>query len=232
MRRGLVLRRIFVVRSPSDCIRIGSFCSNRLNRHRACLGRNHLRADVQDNGSKSGVELRAAARTNLFLAATLISGGADHPVKIRDLSATGARIETFLELEVGAAVILVRGGLSMAARVGWRADRFCGLIFESPVSMDAWIANPASLGQPPKPLRIGGDEELADAAGIAEELTRVSRWLEALGRTLASDPQLLAKHGTQLFGLGRAARTLSALAETMHAESVARPTAKREPRRS
>ena len=37
---------------------------------------------MQDGSSHSGVESRAAARTNLFLAATLISAEAGHPVKI------------------------------------------------------------------------------------------------------------------------------------------------------
>ena len=172
---------------------------------------------MQDGSSNGGVESRAAARTNLFLAATLVSAGAGHPVKIRDLSATGARIETSLALEVGAAVTLVRGGLRVDAHVGWHAARFCGLSFAAPVSVEDWKANPVSLQRQATTTPVHGEAENAES--IAEELTRVSRWLEAFGHLLANDPQVVAKHGTQLFSLGLAARTLAALAETIQAES-------------
>ena len=182
---------------------------------------------MQDGNSHGGVELRAAARTNLFMAATLSLAGVGHPVKIRDLSASGARIETLLALEVGAAVTLVRGGLSVQARVGWHAERFCGLSFASPVLPEDWMANPVNLQRQPRPLPVavhGGvvtpiHQEPESPESIAEELTRLSGWLEAFGHTLASDPQVVFKHGTQLFSLGLAARALAALAETIQVES-------------
>ena len=185
-----------------------------------------LAGGMQDGSSHSGVESRAAARTNLFLAATLISAGASHPVKIRDLSATGARIESSLALEVGAAVTLVRGGLRVEARVGWHAARFCGLSFAALVSLEDWMANPVNLQRQPRPpVAAGGavatplHREEQDAESIAEELRCVSRWLEAFGHALANDPQVVFKHGTQLFSLGLAARSLAALAETIQTES-------------
>ncbi len=185
---------------------------------------------MQDGSSHGGVESRAAARTNLFLAATLISAEAGHPVKIRDLSATGARIETSLALEVGTAVTLVRGGLRVEARVGWHAKRFCGLSFASPVSIADWMANPANLERQPTPppleVPAAAATPLHRAAGNAEspaeELMRISRWVEAFGQALSSDPQVVFKHGTQLFNLGLAARDLGALAKSMQAESLAR----------
>jgi hypothetical protein len=189
---------------------------------------------MQDGSSQSRVESRAAARTNLFLAATLISSGAGHPVKIRDLSAIGARIETSLALEVGAAVVLVRGGLRVESRVGWHAARFCGLSFAAPLSIEDWMANPVNLDrQATPPVAVGGgvaaqvDREEPHAESIAEELTRVSRWLEAFGHTLANDPQVVFKHGTQLFSLGLAARSLAALAEAIQAENYSASSASR-----
>ena len=191
------------------------------------LGTQLSAGGMQDSSLQGGVELRAAARTNLFMAATLKSANIGHSVKIRDLSATGARIETFLALEVGAAVTLIRGGLSVQARVGWHAERFCGLSFESPVSIQAWMANPLNLERQRRPPRVAVDGEVMapvhreaeSAESLADELTRVSRWLEAFGQTLANDPQVVFKHGTQLFSLGLAARTLAALAETMEANA-------------
>jgi hypothetical protein len=189
---------------------------------------------MRDGSSHGGVESRASARTNLFLAATLGSAGANHPVKIRDLSATGARIETSVALKVGAAVTLVRGGLSIDARVGWRAERFCGLSFAAPVSIEDWMANPVNLDrQAVPPVAVGGGVATPfhrpeqHAESIAEELTRVSRWLEAFGHTLAKDPQVVFKHGTQLFSLGLAARSLAALAEAIQAENHSASSASR-----
>jgi len=184
---------------------------------------------MQDGSSHNGVESRAAARTNLFLAATLNSAGANHPVKIRDLSATGARIETFLVLQVGAAVTLVRGPLSVHAQVGWHAERFCGLSFAAPVSTEDWMANPINLQRQPwspgLPIRAAVATpvrwQVESAESVAEQLSRVSRWLVAFGHALATDPNVVFKHGSELFNLGLAARDLRAMAETMQAESSA-----------
>ena len=185
---------------------------------------------MQDGNLHDGVESRAAARTNLFVAATLISHDVSEAVKIRDLSETGARIETSQDLEVGAAVTLVRGALSVHARVGWYSMRFCGLSFASPVSIADWMANPVNLDREEKPPWV--DLELHRAAGKSEtpaqELARVSRWLEAFAHTLSNDPQVVFKHGTQLFSLGLAARALGALAESMPAE-LSRSAAKTTP---
>lgn len=183
---------------------------------------------MQHSSSHGGVEARAAARTNLFLAATLNSADVSHPVKIRDLSESGARIETTFVRQVGADVTLVRGRLSVQARISWHAERFCGLSFASPVSIEDWMANPVNFERERKPPRVSVDGEAAtpvhrqagNVESAAEELTRVSRWLEAFGQTLSNDPQVVFKHGTQLFSLGLAARALGALAETMQAESL------------
>jgi hypothetical protein len=176
---------------------------------------------MQDSSSKRAVEARAAARTNLFMAATLVSGDASHAVKIRDLSEIGARIETLLPIEVGAAVTLVRGTRSVHARVGWHAQRFCGLSFASPISVQDWIASPVNAEReavaPLAELEVLRRSQNSESPG--EELTRVSRWLEAFGKTLSNDPQVVFKHGTQLFSLGLAARALGALAKTMQGES-------------
>ena len=182
---------------------------------------------MQDGSSHSGVESRAAARTNLFLAATVDLAGVGHPVKIRDLSATGARIETAFIPQVGAEVFLARGRLSVQARVSWKAERFCGLSFASPVSIEAWMSNPVNLDRQARPPLAAVKGELAttvhrdpdNTETVAEELMRVSRWLEAFGQTLANDSQVVFKHGTQLFSLGLAARALGALAETLQADS-------------
>ncbi|MBA3510752.1 PilZ domain-containing protein [Sphingomonas sp.] len=185
---------------------------------------------MQQNTSHGGVEARSAARTNLFLAATLHSADVAHPVIIRDLSATGARIETSLMTQAGDSVTLVRGGLSVDARITWQAERFCGLSFTSPVSIPAWMTNPVLLQGKRGRSRAAVDGELATpvhpeagSGSVADELARISRSLGTVGQMLAHDPAVLLKHGSQLFSLGRAARTLAALAETMQDDAPQAP---------
>ena len=179
---------------------------------------------MQARTSHCGVEARAAARTNLFLAATVHSAGIGRPVKIRDLSTTGARIEVSPVPEAGAAVTLVRGPLSVQARVSWRAERFCGLSFASPMSIQDWMRNPVILDRRRGDPRIAAPSDVPGAAAahsetgtgrIAEEITRL---LGTLGETLAGDPGVVFKYGTELYNLGLAARRLAALAETMRAD--------------
>jgi hypothetical protein len=183
---------------------------------------------MRDGSSQGGVESRASARTNLFLAATLGSAGANHPVKIRDLSATGARIETSVALKVGGAVTLVRGALSIDARVGWRAERFCGLSFAAPVSIEDWMANPVTLQRPPGSPGLSTQALVAtpvrwtgDGGSVADELGHASRWLAGFGQSLGTDPHVVFNHGSELFSLGLVARALGAMAETMQAEAFA-----------
>ena len=170
---------------------------------------------------------RAAARTNLFLAATLRSAGVAHPVKIRDLSSAGARIETLLAPDVGTAVVLIRGSLSVDGHVSWSAEHFCGLHFCSPVSVHDWMTHPLifekrRLVDPGSTARAASqagaarfDAEQADAA--ARDLGRVNRLLETLDEALADDPEVVARHRAKLHNLGLAIQTLAALAETMRA---------------
>ena len=175
-------------------------------------------------------ETRVPAQTNLYLAASLLSAGVAYPVRIRDLSPTGARVETAIVPEVGAEARLVRGRLSIACLVTWSADHFCGLRFAAPVSVLEWMTHRVAqekrrhddIGSPGG--GGGGGAAAAAAAArleaektarVARDLARVSRLLEALGEALAGDPHVVARHGVRLHTLGLAMQTLAALADTI-----------------
>lgn len=188
-----------------------------------------------------GAGARAAARVNLFMAANLHSSGAETAVIIRDLSATGAQIETAVIPHVGSAIILTRGHLAIPGHVTWRAERRCGLHFSARISVQDWMANPVNREQrrvdhmvqavkagavplaarapasarpsKPEPALEGSDT----AAGVAD-LARVSQLLESLGDALASDPEVVAKYGTALQNLDISSQMLTALAEAMQAD--------------
>jgi len=172
-------------------------------------------------------EARATARTNLFMAATLHTADGAHPVKIRDLSAAGAQIESSLLPEVGSEITLARGPLSVQGRVTWGAARRCGLQFSSPISVPDWMANPLNRQQKrvdqvvalvkagAAPPEMSTQKNALTPALTAEDLRRVSRLLEILGEALASDSSIVVKHGIQLQNLDIALQTLAALAETI-----------------
>ncbi len=204
---------------------------------------------MQENSLPSGgAGARAAARVNLFMAATLHASGTETAVMIRDLSATGAQIDTSLMPDVGSAIMLTRGHLAIQGHVTWCAERRCGLQFASRISVQDWMANPVNREQQrvdhivkavkagavplagraptyapayaPAPACIPAPpiEGLGTAGGVAD-LTRVSQLLENLGDILANDPAIVAQYGTALQNLDIAIQTLTALAEAMQADA-------------
>lgn len=205
--------------------------------HRSGRSGGQVQENLLPNGEAGA---RAAARVNLFMAATLHASGVETAVMIRDLSAIGAQIETSVTPPVGSAVILTRGQLAIQGHVTWCAARRCGLHFSARISVQDWMANPVNreqqrvdhivqavkagagplaarphLGPPvctPAPVFEGP----GTAAEVAD-LARVSQLLENLGDALASDPEIVAKHGTALQTLDIAMQTLTALAEAMQA---------------
>jgi len=172
-------------------------------------------------------DARAAARTNLFLAATLYSAAGAHPVKIRDLSALGARIEGERVPEAGSTMTLARGSLSVLGLVAWRSESRCGLQFASSVSVRDWMGNPVNREQQrvdhvvglvkasAVPLAIPTPRATETADDLAQDLRRVACLLEHLGDELASDLVVAANYGVKLQNLDIAVQTLSALAETI-----------------
>lgn len=178
-------------------------------------------------------EARATARTNLFMAATLQTNDDTCPVTIRDLSPLGAQVESSLRLEIGAEVTLSRGHMGIQAHVTWAKNRRCGLRFDSPISVQDWMASPVSHQQqrvdrvvavvksgalPPK---MPVEPPATTPEHAAQDLQRVSRLLEMLGDELASDPTVVAKHGIHLQNLDIALQTLTAIAGAIRSKGPA-----------
>lgn len=191
-----------------------------------------MQDNPQPNGVADGVaDVRADARTNLFMSATLHAADIATPVKIRDLSAAGAQVESSLLPAIGAAITLARGRLSVRGHVTWSTERRCGLHFTSHISVPDWMANPvnreqrrvdhivAAVKAGAVPLAAVSHEEDRPADPTADDLKHVSRLLESLGDALASDPAIVTRHGTALQNLDIAIQTLTALAEAARGEA-------------
>ena len=84
-------------------------------------------------------DLRAETRTHLFMVAILGVGAAAVPVRIRNLSASGALIEGPNLPVADTAVTIRRGGLSVEGVIAWRSGNQAGMGFASPISVPAWL---------------------------------------------------------------------------------------------
>ena len=177
----------------------------------------------------SGIDGRTEARTNLFLAATMLAAGSASAVTIRDLSPIGAQVESLIFPEVGSAITLARGRLSVPGHVSWSTKRRCGLHFATRISVVEWMANPINqeLQRVDRAVAIvkAGAVTLAAPLNrqvavdeIAEDLTRLSYLLEMLGDSLAGDPAVIAAHGVALQNLDIALQTLTVLAATVRSD--------------
>ena len=153
---------------------------------------------------------RREARTNLLIIATLYFERSSYPVRIRDLSPTGARIEGAGLPIMGSPVTLRRGKLEAKGAAVWKdADR-AGLSFSQPIDVTRWL--PAKSG-----TNIGNAEEFvfelkhaprsisrgatSDAIiqeprsdDLRHEIDLVRRGLIELGERLANDIILVATH--------------------------------------
>lgn len=196
--------------------------------------------------AESGAEGRASPRTNLLLAATVEAGGLAIPVRIRNLSETGALIEGAGLPDTGMPLVLRRGELQISATVAWAAGGRRGVKFDGPTPVNEWT------GGKPRPLDCTGlrDQRRVDAiqaearagsapaaaqqpsatkaspqvpgpdfdARLADELGYVQRLLESLGDELITDSFLVQRHGRALQSLDLASQILAHVAAIIVAD--------------
>ena len=201
--------------------------------------------EIMPEGS---AEDRIAPRTNLLLAATAQVGGRHLPIRIRNLSDTGAMIEGAGLPEAGRSLILTRGDLQVAATVAWAAGGRRGVRFAGPTPVNEWT------GGKPKAIDCTGlrDQRRVDAiqaearanpitgralrspeapathpavpdldARLADEIGYVQRLLEGLGDELIGDLLLIQRHGKSLQSLDLVGQILGHVSAILRAEDKA-----------
>jgi PilZ domain len=199
---------------------------------------------------EKGAEDRAAPRTNLLLAATAEVGGRLLPVRIRNLSETGAMIEGAGLPDASMKLVLSRGDLHVSAVVAWAAGARRGVRFDGPTPVEEWTG-----GVKPRPLDCTGlrDQRRVDAmqaearadvasgpalrsaaepapaaalcpgldSRLADELGYVQRLLENLGDELIADLFLVQRHGQSLQSLDLVGQVLGHVAAILRADDKA-----------
>src|SRR5262245_42522859 len=88
----------------------------------------------------AGRENRGAQRSALFLTASIEGASARCPVLIRNISESGALLEGLALPPTGATVTLKRPEVEVVADVIWVTAPYCGVKFDRPVAVSAWIA--------------------------------------------------------------------------------------------
>jgi len=101
---------------------------------------------------------RLDGRSNIFVTATLYAAGGSTPVRIRNMSRSGALVEASALPPAGTGVRLCRGSISVAGEVIWVDARKAGLRFASPTAAADWLpGGKRGMGQQL------ADEDLIDA---------------------------------------------------------------------
>lgn len=204
--------------------------------------------EMGDIEAEKGVEDRVAPRTNLLLAATAEVGGRSLPVRIRNLSESGAMVEGAGLPEAGTPLILMRGDLQVAATVAWAAGSRRGVRFAGPTPVNEWT------GGKPRAIDCTGlrDQRRVDAIQaearanpvsgralrsaegpathpvvadldrrLADELGYVQRLLENLGDELIADLLLIQRHGKSLQSLDLVGQILGHVATILRSDDKA-----------
>ena len=185
----------------------------------------------QESGSE-GLR-RNAARANTYLAAILVGKHSQTPITVRNLSATGALIQSRTTLAEEVEVTLARGSLRANGSLVWREGRLGGIKFAAPINLEVWVPGATYQGQ------MDVDRVVAESRGIispthaiaepatptekienlseriAQELAFVCRKLDALGSELCDDPMIVARHATRLQDLDIATQVLGHLSRLL-----------------
>jgi hypothetical protein len=178
---------------------------------------------------QAGPESRNSPRSNMFLGATLQGEGSCAPVKVRNMSVSGALVEGDAIPRSGAAVRLVRGGLSVPAFVIWSAHGRCGLEFTASITVGDWLAPPKNMEQQRvddmvrlvkqgAAPAVSAQPPPARAAQLGDELARVRTLLERTGDSLSSDEALVERHGSELQSLDICSQTIEAVADALRGD--------------
>jgi len=157
------------------------------------------------------------------------AGPEQAPVKIRNMSANGAMVESPVTPPPGTNVDLIRGALRARGVVIWTTKSRCGLQFSSEVSVKEWLAAPtkdqqqrvdeivalvkaggADLGQ-----EDGRERETRSHEQLADDLRAVVKLMQDLEDDLAASDQTLERHGMKLQNLDIATQMLRAIASEL-----------------
>jgi hypothetical protein len=158
-------------------------------------------------------EDRDAVRSNVFLAAVIEAPGGPFPVRIRNVSVSGALLEGPELPQEGTPVDLRRGHLSAKGEVAWRDEDQCGVRFEASIVVAAWVKRVGHTGQEQvdravASLRRPGFAGPIETAPQAADLQTISASLDEICERLANSKDLSIEIAEELLKLDTIAQSL------------------------
>lgn len=174
--------------------------------------------------SKDPGRTERAARTNLFVLASLSVAEAAMPVKVRNVAEFGALVEGASLPPAATQVRLRRGELDVPASVAWSERGRAGLAFDNPVPVSVWLPGKSANTRQPmvdhvvQQIRESRPElptmNAVDlqASGVSiDDLHRLRAEIHALAEALAADPTVIKLHAVKLQSLDLASQLLEKL---------------------
>lgn len=182
----------------------------------------------------TSAEHRVESRNNIFVMAALYAGSKVTPVRIRNMSTSGALIEAAALPPKGTTVRLSRGSISVAGDVMWSDERRAGLRFTNATVVADWLpqgkrgSGQQLIDEIVHQARIGGAPKAAanppsprKNSELADELLQLRNQLERAAEQLASDIAVAAQHVSALQTIDGATQVLARLA--LEAVAAQRP---------
>lgn len=155
-------------------------------------------------------ELRVESRSNIFVMATMYAGAGSTPVRVRNMSRTGALVEAAILPPVGTTVRLSRGSLNALGDVMWASGGRAGLRFASPVAILDWLpqgkrgSGQQLIDEIVHRARVSGTQPTPPPSPaqatveIADEIVQLRQMMERVSEELSSDPAVSNAHGEAL----------------------------------
>lgn len=161
----------------------------------------------------------------MFVLATMVAPAVSGPIKIRNMSRSGALIEGDALPGVGQPLRLQRGELIVSGRIVWRNAGKAGLRFEQDVEVGRWLPTAAGGQQQvdrtfhdlksgaAEPAPLVAAQFKAPPAAPGDALNAAGA-LEALADALSDDAGVVARHAPKLQALDIASQLLRRFAAT------------------
>ena len=158
----------------------------------------------------------------MFVLATITADQVSGPVKIRNLSPSGALIEGAALPAAGESLVLRRGHNAIGGKVVWCQGGRAGLRFEGQATVGDWLpagqSGQQSVDETFQSLKANAVAAPAERSApparpfSAADLRQLARAIDALADDLAEDDAVVARHGARLQTLDIASQTLRKLA--------------------
>jgi len=169
---------------------------------------------------------RTDERNHMFVVAVLYADGGSVPIRIRNMSRSGALIECAAIPAEGSPVRLSRGSLCVRGSVAWQTEDRAGIRFDGPVAVSDWLPRAGkpsgqqrvdsivqACRQPRPPL--GESHESPAALGkeeIVRQMLELKVALDEAADALANHPGAAASCPTALQTIDVTAQKLGKLA--------------------